>query len=282
MMNLLRITDFTVEQIDELFQLADRLQEEHSYSLAGKTFILFFPESSIRTRMTFEKGIMDLGGKCLLFPPETLDKREKLKDVISYIENWADGVIVRHPDMATIMGLAEFASIPVINAMTSENHPCEILTDLYTISRMKPNYRELVYTFVGAASNISRTWQEAAEQLNFQFNQVCQNGYELGKDTMNYQFYTDLEYVLPKSDVILTDSLPEELKIKAYIDNYQITREKMRMAKDGAILHPCPPFFRNEEVSSDAIASEYFVGYEFKKNLLYVQQAILLYCRLNK
>jgi ornithine carbamoyltransferase len=88
--------------------------------------------------------------------------------------------------------------------------------------------------------------------------------------------------VLPKSDVILTDSLPEELKIKAYIDNYQITREKMRMAKDGAILHPCPPFFRNEEVSSDAIASEYFVGYEFKKNLLYVQQAILLYCRLNK
>jgi ornithine carbamoyltransferase len=282
MMNLLRITNFTSEQIHELFQLVDCLQEEHSYSLAGKTFILFFPESSIRTRMTFEKGIMDLGGRCLLFPPETLDKREELRDVLGYLENWADGVIVRHPKMATVTELAEFASIPVINAMTSENHPCEILADLYTMSRMKPNYKKLVYTFVGAASNISRTWLEAAEWLNLQFNQVCQSGYELGKDTINYQFYTDLDHVLPKSDVVLTDSLPEELRIRPYIDNYQITLEKMRMAKDGAILNPCSPFFRNEEVSSDAIDSDYFVGYEFKKNLLYVQQAILLYCLLNR
>ncbi|NDI36465.1 hypothetical protein [Chengkuizengella sediminis] len=115
-MNLLDFTDLSSVQITEIFRLTDELRNENvNQLLSGKTFILFFPESSIRSRITFEQGIKTLGGECILFPPETLDKREKLSDVIQYIQNWAEGIKMEE--------LSTHASIPVINAMSSENHP---------------------------------------------------------------------------------------------------------------------------------------------------------------
>ncbi len=278
-MNLLKIEDLTVNQISEIFELADKLQNsEKSNYLAGKTFVIFFPESSIRTRITFEKGIKDLGGSCILFPPESLDKREKLEDVAKYIENWADGIIIRHSQYSKLQEIVENCSIPVINAMTRQNHPCEILSDLYSTSKLRNNYKELCYTFVGPANNISRSWYNAAKVLNLNFNHVCTEGYELGKENKNYKFHTDIEDVILHSDVVLTDSLPKDLKTNEYLSKYQITLDLLDMSKGDIILNPCPPFYRGEEVSEDVISSRYFVGYEFKKNLLYVQQAIILYC----
>ena len=131
--SLVFIDDFSKEEIYKIFKLADGLADEvgQAKSLEGKTVILFFPESSIRTRVTFEKGIQELGGKTILFPPEALDKKEKIQDVIGYLENWVDAVVVRHSDIEVVKSMAKYAKIPVINAMTSENHPCEIITDLY-------------------------------------------------------------------------------------------------------------------------------------------------------
>ncbi|WP_199622159.1 ornithine carbamoyltransferase [Paenibacillus alkalitolerans] len=281
-MNLLDIDELTSNQITDIFDLADKLRfGKEELSLSGRTFILFFPESSLRTRITFEKGIKDLGGQCILFPPDALDKRERLDDVIKYTENWADGVIIRHPQFSKIKELSRQSSIPVINAMTSDNHPCEILSDLYTISKMKENYKELVYTFVGHAGNISRSWMKIAKVMNLQFHHVCISGQELGEQSRNYQFHTNLEEILPKSDVILTDSLPNELRTNEYISKYQITLDRMKLTKKGSILNPCPPFYRNEEVSEDAVSSNYFVGHAFKKNLIHVQQAVILYCLNN-
>jgi len=278
-MNLLKINDLTANQITKIFRLAKKLKiEDKKNYLKAKTFILFFPETSIRTRITFEKGIKDLGGNCILFPPETLNKREKLEDVVKYIENWADGIIVRHPEYSKLEEMAKYSSIPVINAMTKVNHPCEILSDLFAISEIRSNYIDLNYTFVGPANNISRSWMNAAKVLNFQFNQVCQNGLELGEESKNYRFHTETKEIIASSDVILTDSLPKELQTGEYFSNYQITTELMNMAKKNAVLNPCPPFFRDEEVSTDVILSEYFVEHDFKKNLLYVQQAIILFC----
>jgi ornithine carbamoyltransferase len=281
-MNLLDISDLSSQQISDIFQIADRLRLKNDRnSLVGKTFVLFFPESSLRTRVSFEKGIKDLGGECILFPSETLDKREDLRDVINYLGNWADGVIVRHPDFSKIRELSSQSSIPIINAMTSDNHPCEILSDLYSLSRQNDNFKELVYTFVGHSGNICKSWVEISNVMNLNFNHVCERGHELGKDSPNYKFHTELEEILTQSDVILTDSLPKELRTNEYINKYQITLERMRLTKKNAILNPCPPFFRGEEVSEDTISSDYFVGYTFKKNLLYVQQAIMLHCLLN-
>ncbi|WP_337100423.1 ornithine carbamoyltransferase [Paenibacillus sp. YIM B09110] len=282
-MNFLDIDNLTSNQIIEIFHLADQLRMgEHKDILKGKTFILFFPENSIRTRVTFEKGIKDLGGQSILFTPEALDRREQLGDMIQYIENWADGVIVRHPNFTKIVELSERSAIPIINAMTDYNHPCEILSDLYSIGKVRENYRELVYTFVGPAGNISRSWMKAAAVMDLAFNHVCIRGNELSEPSPTYTFHTDLEQILSRSDVVLTDSLPNGLLKQSYIDQYQITVERMDTAREGALLCPCPPFYRNEEVSESVIASPYFVGYKFKGNLIYIQQAIILFClRLN-
>ncbi len=278
-MHLLSINELSVRQVKEIFNLASKIKHQDNINvLNGRQFVLFFQESSLRTRITFEKGIKVLGGEAILFPPESLDKREELEDVIQYISNWADGVIIRHSDFSKIQELSMYSTVPIINAMTAENHPCEILSDLYSISEEKENYRDLVYTFVGPKSNISRSWKNIAELMDLDFNQVCIKGFELGEDNRNYKFHTELEPVLSFSDIVLTDSLPNDLRTENYIKQYQITLERMKLANKNAMLNPCPPFFRNEEVSGDAISSNYFVGYEFKKNLLYVQQAIILFC----
>ncbi|WP_238649925.1 ornithine carbamoyltransferase [Paenibacillus piscarius] len=279
-MHLLNIHQLTSAQIDEIFELTGRLRlSKPEPLLQGKTMILFFPETSLRTRVSFEKGIRDLGGAYITFPPETLDKKELPGDVIRYLENWGDGIIARHPELCKLEALAAHASVPVINAMTAHNHPCEILADLYALRTLRDNYRELTYTFVGPAGNIARTWMEAAQVLNLVFHHVCSPGNEMGSiNQRNYTFHTSLESILQESDVILTDSLPGEFLTAEYISQYQITLERMMQARPGALLNPCPPFYHNEEVSEEVIASPYFAGFGFKHSLLYVQQAILLYC----
>jgi ornithine carbamoyltransferase len=278
-MHLLELRTLSEEQVLEIFELTRHLKEnQNSHILRGKTFILFFPETSIRTRITFEKGINDLGGKCILFPPETLDKREDPKDVMNYLENWADGLIIRHSDFSKLKELSLYGSIPIINAMTTNHHPCEILSDLFSIAELRDNYRELVYTFVGTASNISRSWMEITRVMDLKFNHICTSGNEMGISNSNYQFSTKLESILTGSDVVLTDSLPSQCLNNDYISKYQITLDRMKLTNAGALLNPCPPFYRNEEVSDEVLNSEYFVGYAFKKNLIYIQQAVLIYC----
>ncbi|WP_339313990.1 ornithine carbamoyltransferase [Paenibacillus sp. FSL M7-0896] len=279
-MHFLNINQLTSEQILDIFELTDRLRLRKSEPLlADKTMILFFPQTSLRTRVSFEKGISDLGGACITFPPETLDKKEAPGDIVRYLENWGDGIIARIPDLCKLEELSAYASVPVINAMTAHNHPCEIMADLYALRTLRDNYRELTYTFVGPPGNISRTWLEAAQALNLSFHHVCTPGHEMDSGNHpGYTFHTSLDSVLPESDVILTDSLPKDFLTPEYIGAYQITLDRMKQTRPGALLNPCPPFFRNEEVSEEVIASPYFAGFGFKKSLIYLQQAILIYC----
>ena len=271
--SLVFIDDFSKEEIYEIFKLADELEDDVSRvnPLEGKTVVLFFPESSLRTRVTFEKGIQELGGKTILFPPEALDKKEKLQDVIGYLENWVDAAIVRHSDIRIVKSMAEHARIPVINAMTSENHPCEIITDLYALSKIHKDIEKKKFLFVGAKGNIGNTWKAASELMGFELEQCCPVGYEID----NINFHTNIDEAVIGKDIICTDSIPN--KAKEEFKNYQITLLHMQKANQGATLNPCPPFFRGEEVSEDVINSDYFVGYGFKKCLITVQQAILCY-----
>lgn len=271
--SLVFIDDFSKEEIYEIFKLADKFSDDVSQvkPLEGKTVVLFFPESSIRTRVTFEKGIHELGGKTILFPPEALDKKEKIQDVIGYLENWVDAVVVRHSDIQVVKSMAEHARIPVINAMTSENHPCEIITDLYALSKLHKALIKKKFLFVGAKGNIGNTWKAASGLMGFELEQCCPVGYEID----NIKCYTNIDEAVAGKDIICTDSIPN--KAKEDFKEYQITLSHMQKANQGAVLNPCPPFFRGEEVSEAVINSDYFVGYGFKKYLITVQQAILCY-----
>lgn len=273
MKHFFHLNDFTKKEIGQIFELADKLKADKGVCdwLKGKTIVLFFPESSIRSRVSFEKGIKMLGGDTILFPPEALDKKEDIKDVIGYLENWADMVIVRHKDLSLIEYMAKHSKIPIINAMTAVNHPCEILADLYSLSKRYKDYTEKEVLFMGAKGNIGNTWKEASELVGFNFTQTCPRGYEIDGASVCYE----IDKALVGKDIICTDSIPSAARDD--FKGYQITLERLSYANTDACLNPCPPFFRGEEVSADAIDSKYFVGYEFKKSLVEVQQAIICY-----
>lgn len=166
--------------------------------------------------------------------------------------------------------------MPVINAMTDVNHPCEILSDIYALSQIRENFIKDKFLFCGENGNIGMAWKEAAEVFGFELEQCCAKGYEI--DGLNT--YNDINKAIVGKDIICTDSLPAS-SIEAF-KKCQVTKAVMDKANKGAVLNPCPPFYRGEEVSADVINSEYFVGYDFKKYLLAVQQAIIVYCLLQK
>ncbi len=149
MNSFIRLTNYKKSELLEIFKIADSIEMYDSF-LKGKTIIMFFPASSIRTRVSFEKGIYLLGGQSILFDPATLDKKEDIRDVCGYFQNWADAVIVRYPDITMLDKMAEAMNIPVINALTDDNHPCEIMSDLYTLSKIRADYLKDKYLFVGA------------------------------------------------------------------------------------------------------------------------------------
>lgn len=277
MRNLIDLQSINKDDIFEIFYMADKIQEgKFKGFLNGKSIVLFFPNTSIRSRITFEKGIYLLGGQPILFPTETLDKKENLKDVCGYLNNWADAVIVRHRNMDVIKELVQYSTVPIINAMTDVNHPCEIISDLYSLSKCRVEFTKDKYLFCGKSGNIGLSWKEAADVLGFELSQCCPRGYEME----GVQTFMDIKEAVKGKDIICTDSLSAD--ILGDFEHYQITKEIMGMANENAILNPCPPFYRGEEVSEDVIDSDYFVGYQFKKYLLEVQQAIMIYCLVNE
>lgn len=275
MKNLIRLADLQLGEVYEIFNIADEISSgKYDGFLNGKSAILFFPTSSIRTRVTFEKGIYLFGGQSVLFPNDALDKKEDLRDVCGYLNNWADIVIIRHKEIRLIEKFAEYSKIPVINAMTDRNHPCEILADMYSLSKIRDDFIKDNYLFCGKNGNVGLTWKEASRIMGFELSQCCGIGYEME----NVKVYHDIKTAISGKDIICTDSLSAE-EVKDFKD-CQVTKEVMDMANKNAVLNPCPPFYRGEEVSDDAIQSEYLAGYGFKKNLLVIQQAIMIWCMM--
>jgi Ornithine carbamoyltransferase len=180
MKNFIQLSDFTKEDTQQIFKITSDIElGGYRNGLKNQAVVLFFPEASIRMKVTLEKGIHMLGGQSILFPSETLDKKECTKDVIGYLNNWADCIVVRHPDLLLLYEMEKHAEVPIINGMTKVNHPCEILTDLYTLSKLKANYLDLSYTYIGPDGNIGRTWAEASKVLGLNFIQCCPAGYEI-------------------------------------------------------------------------------------------------------
>lgn len=271
MKSFLRLSDYTKEELLEIFEIADHIEKYEGF-FAGKTIVMFFPSNSIRTRISFEKGIYLLGGESILFDPATLDKKEDIRDVCGYLQNWADAVVVRHKDIKLLDKMSDYLQIPVINAMTDDNHPCEMVSDLYSLSKIRKDFLDANYLFVGADGNIGRAWKEASKAFDFSFVQCCPEKYGIS----GAECVSDIHEAIKGKDIVCTDSLSQTML--ADFEGYQVTKELMEKANDNALLNPCPPFYRGEEVSEDAIDSKFFVGYEFKKSLLKVQQAIMIYC----
>ena len=251
MKDMIRLTDYKADDLYDIFKLTDEVRQgKYQDLLKGKSAILFFPNSSIRTIVTFEKGIYLLGGQPILFSTETLDKKEDLRDVCGYLNHWADIVIARHKDIHLLEKMAEYLEVPVINAMTDVNHPCEMLTDMYALSKIRKDFTKDRFLFVGGKGNIGLAWQEASRVMGFELQQCCGQGYEMG----GLMSYNNIYDAVVGKDIVCTDSLPASALTD--FKECQVTTAAMKMANEDAILNPCPPFYRGEEVSKEVMESK--------------------------
>lgn len=151
------------------------------------------------------------------------------------------------------------------------------MSDLYALSKIRENFEKDNFLFCGRAGNIGNTWRDASYVFGFSVEQCCPHGYEIKNvgTLHNIKIVHDLNEAIKNKDIICTDSIPAS--VLSDFENFQITKDILEKANIGAVLNPCPPFYRGEEVSQDAISSDYFVGYQFKKWLLTVQQAIMIF-----
>lgn len=269
MRSLAKLDDWSPSDVHAVFALADAYQHGRGPVTAGSA-VMFFPPTSLRTRVTFEQGASLMGLDPIVFPDTTLDKPEALTDVARYLDNWVDIIVVRHRDLAVIEGLAAAHALPVVNAMTDENHPCEVLSDLYAL-RQRGEISSLRFLFVGADGNIARAWQEAARVLRLDLVQCCPTGLA----TPGTAWTDDLETAVRSADVILTDGPGAHADA---LESYRITAALLDLAPTGARFDPCPPFVRGRELSADVVEHPAFVGHGFKAALLPVQQAVMAFC----
>jgi len=271
MRHLLRLTDWTAADVERVFALADEYEAGRGPRLDGAA-VMFFPPSSLRTRVSFERGAALAGLQPIVFPPESLDKSEALPDVAAYLANWADVAVVRHPNLAVLESLASADALPVVNAMTDANHPCEVLSDLYALGGGNvAALAGLRVLFVGADGNVGRAWREAAAVVGLELTQCAPT--ELGMEGVALS--PVLDDAVRGAEVIVTDPPGRHADALA---PYRVTAKHLAAAPDGVRLAPCPPFVRGREVSADAVDHPAFVGHGFKRSLLPVQQAVMAFC----
>lgn len=289
--------DYSREEIEALLDLTDRMHEAHHTHtipqvLAGKSVALVWDGEGFRNRVAFELGIALMGGIAVQVPGR-LDERESIEDVTAYLNNWVDAIVARAKLHSHMLRLAATAEIPVINARTDYNHPCEILGDLAYIraSRARRGSLDgLKVAFFGEAANICHPWLEAAARLPIRVVQICPEGYSVDPTVLagmqrgavgELSTTHDWAAGLSDADVICTDCWPrcadadERGRIEALFTPYQVTAERLSMASPNVMFLPCPPVHRGEEVSANAMASPACCVYAAKEYLLHAQNAVL-------
>ncbi len=292
--HFLQVCDLAQEALFELFERAQTFEaafhaKQVPRLLEGKRVALSFEDGGFRNRVAFELGIRLMGGEAV-FVPGRPGQKEPAKDIAKYLSNWFDAIVIRTPEYGVLEEIAEASSIPVINARTRYNHPCEILGDLAFVRKIRGDLDGLKVVFVGEATNLCHSWFEAGVSLPIEVVQVCPQGYEIETSTYshlntqavgNLRISYDLEQELKGADVVYTDCWPgrttpeDAVRIGKSFLPYQITAASLNLAPTTCIFLPCPPVTRGEEVSEDAMTSPKCMVYEAKDYLLHAQNALL-------
>src|SRR5437660_1950393 len=180
--DFLQITDFSRKEIEQLFDLAERMKgrKYRETPLAGKTLAMIFAKSSTRTRVSFEVGAYQLGGQALFLSSKDIQigRGEPIPDTARVLSRYVDGIMIRTFDHAEVEELARFATIPVINGLTDLTHPCQVLADLFTVKEHVGGWEGKRIAWVGDGNNMANAWLEAAKVLGFELRLACHEGLE--------------------------------------------------------------------------------------------------------
>lgn len=296
--DLLSFTEMTRAEMEGIFRLAQQLKQKQKNGftnriLAGKTLALLFEKPSLRTRVTFEVGMAQLGGATVFLTSGEvgLGTRETPADCARSLSRWVDLIVVRTFAQATLDEMARYATVPVINALTDLYHPCQVLADCLTLLEHKGKLEGLKIAFVGDGNNMVHSWMEAAEKIPFSFVVACPKGYEPNKEIearakrngARLSVTHSVEDAVRGADVIYTDvwaSMGQEwdaaARLKAFKD-YQVNEGIVSLAKhDVAVMH-CLPAHRGQEITEDVMEGPHCIAFDQAENRLHVQKAIMVW-----
>ena len=289
------LSDFKNKELREILDLAKKIKKfpnKYNQLLNHKYLGILFQKQSTRTRLSFNIGMQKAGGKVVEINDQSIGfgKREADEDIIRVISQYIDCLVIRNNDHAKLKKLAELNHLPIINGLSNYSHPCQILSDIFTIEENLGPIEKNTITWLGDINNVLISLLQASKIFNFKLQiaspkEVQNKNKKLIKNFINKKvsFYIDPKQALKNSNCVMTDvwsSMGSELS-KNYIKifkNYQVNEESMKQANKNAIFLHCLPAHRNEEVSSSVIDSNQSKVWEQAKNRMYVQQSILYFC----
>ena len=291
--DLLRLADLSTQEIEAILALAKRLKDElrdgtpHPL-LAGRTLAMIFEKPSLRTRVTFEVGMVQLGGAAIHLGPGDirLGERESAGDIARNLERWVDLVMARTFLHQSVVDLAAGARVPVINGLSDLHHPCQVLSDCFTLLERRGRLAGLRVAFVGDGNNVVHSWMDAAVRLGFGFVLACPPGYEpdpsiIAEARPHATITHDVEIAARGADVLYTDvwtSMGQEAEAKARrraFAPYQVNERVVALAGPRALVMHCLPAHRGEEITDAVLDGPQSVVFEQAENRLHVQKAIM-------
>jgi ornithine carbamoyltransferase len=290
------IADYTREELEEIIGLAIEQKAQLragglDATLSGRTLACIFHKPSLRTRVSFEVAIHQLGGDSLYLTDKEIGigSREAPQDVGRVLSRYTSAIMIRTFDQGIVDMLAKYATVPVINGLTDMLHPCQIMADLMTIQEHRGNLDNLTVAFIGDGNNVARSWINAGSKLDIRVILACPKGYGVEREFVDkamrgkdlYREINDPEEAVQNADVLYTDvwaSMGQEeeaAKRKREFAAFQLNDELLARSPDHSIVLHCLPAHRDEEITDSVIESKRSLVFDQAENRLHVQRALL-------
>ncbi len=299
--HFLRFDDFSREELDYLFArtrfIKDRFKRYQAYHpLADRTLVMIFEKASTRTRLSFEAGMHQLGGAAIYLNTRDsqLGRGEPVEDAAQVISRMCDIVMIRTFEQTIVERFAAHSRVPVINGLTNEYHPCQVLADVFTYIEHRGSIQGKTVAWVGDANNMSYTWIQAARLLDFKVHISTPTAYPIDPSAVNdgdrghFSLFADPMDACRGADLVTTDVWTsmgfeaEDLERRRAFADFCVDEEMMAVAKPSALFMHCLPAHRGEEVTAGVIDGSQSVVWDEAENRLHVQKALLEYLLIGK
>ena len=298
MKHFLHISDYTTEELWEIMELAKSVKKkfhnrEDYPHFKNKSLAMIFAKPSARTRVSFETGFEWMGGHALFLGPNDIGigNREAIKDISRVFSRYNDMIMARLFEHKHIIELAEHSSIPIVNGLTDYNHPCQIMTDIFTVWEHLGNIDNIKIVYMGDGNNIVHSWLHLAMRFPLQFVCCCPEGYEPDQKTVEDAKATGISKIeishnpaeaVKDADMIYTDvwasmGQKEEAEEREKIFRpFQVNQDLMNLTgKDTLFMH-CLPAERDREVTDEVVEADYSIVFDQAENRLHIQNAIMI------
>jgi ornithine carbamoyltransferase len=299
--HFLQFSDLTAAEYDYLFARTRRIKEKFKRyqahrPMADRTLAMIFEKASTRTRLSFEAGMHQLGGAAIYLNTRDtqLGRGEPVEDMAQVVSRMVDMVMIRTFEQAIVERFAAVSRVPVINGLTNEFHPCQVLADIYTYIEHRGAIRGRTVAWIGDPNNMCNTWLQAAEVLDFRLRVSSPPGYQVDPQQAglsrrgHYQTFADPREAAREADLVTTDVWTsmgfeaEDAARRAAFERWQVNAELMRGARPDAVFMHCLPAHRGEEVTAAVIDGPQSVVWDEAENRLHAQKALMEFLLLGK